>query len=224
MTILSFRNALALALVVSSTASASNAYAQTAQTAPPPAPPVIERIDNGFVIAPDFKITDVDGDLGQLAGLYAGAVLDERLLIGAAAYWLANGSEAFRLTYGGLLAGWTIQDTSRIRFGVRGLAGVGRATLPIEGAALGASPFSPAIRFGARTPARVGTDILMPPTIRFGVKDDFLVFEPQGTVAVSVTDHIVINVGAGYRAVTLTDALRDRLDGPSGSIALEIGW
>lgn len=56
------------------------------------------------------------------------------------------------------------------------------------------------------------------------MKDEFVVFEPQGTVGFSVTDHILINVGAGYRAVALTDALRDRVNGPTGSIGLEFDW
>ncbi len=49
-------------------------------------------------------------------------------------------------------------------------------------------------------------------------------FEPQGTVGLNVTDHIAISVGAGYRAVALTDALRNRLDGPTGSPGLEFDW
>jgi hypothetical protein len=50
------------------------------------------------------------------------------------------------------------------------------------------------------------------------------VFEPQGIGRLSVTDHILINVRAGYRAVALTDALRDRVDGATGSIAVEFDW
>ena len=40
-------------------------------------------------------------------------------------------SDTFKLTYGGLLVGWSSPDTHRIRFGVRGLAGFGSATLPM---------------------------------------------------------------------------------------------
>jgi hypothetical protein len=202
----------------------SAAYAQA--QAPAPAPLVVERIHNGFVMAPDFKVTDVDGEFGQLAGVYAGSVLDERVLVGAAVYWTANGSDTFKLTYGGLLVGWRTPDTNRIRFGVRGLAGIGTATLPVEAVpALSRSPLaSPTVRFGTRTPPRVAPDLALPPSLRFGAKDDFLVFEPQGTVGLNVTDHIVISVGAGYRAVALTDALRNRVDGATGSIGLEFGW
>ena len=215
------RTLLTAALIVA--ALTPHAYAQQGATA---SPLTVERVDNRFVVAPDFKATDVDHELGQLAGIYGGTLLDDRVLIGAAAYWLANGSDSSRLTYGGLLVGWATPDTSRIRFGVRGLAGVGTATLPAEADATftrGALP-SPSIRFGTRTPPRLTPDIGLMRTIRFALRDDFLVFEPQGIVGLSVTDHILINVGAGYRAVALTDALRDRVDGATGSIAVEFDW
>ena len=201
---------------------ASAARAQTTA----PAPLILERIHNGFVVAPDYKVTDVDDEFGQLAGGYAGAVLDERLLLGGAAYRLTNGSENFKLTYGGLLVGWMTPDTHRIRFGVRGLAGIGTATLPAEATPLSSRGLlaAPTVRFGTRTPTRAAPDVALPPTFRFGVKDNFLVFEPQGTVGLSVTDHIVVIVGGGYRAVALTDALRNRVDGAIGSVGLEFDW
>jgi hypothetical protein len=125
-----------------------------------------------------------------------------------------------------LLVGWTTPDTGRIRFGMRGLAGVATATLPVEVD----SPFDRAplsgqtFRFGARTSPRLAPATRLPQIFRFGVRDEFLVFEPQGTFGLNVTSHISINVGAGYRAVTLTDALRDRVDGPAGSIGVELDW
>ena len=197
-----------------------------AQQLPAASPLVVERIDNRFVVAPDFKVTDVDSELGQLAGLYAGALLDHRVLVGAAAYWLANGSDSTKLTYGGLLIGWSTQDTTRVRFGVRGLAGVGRATLPAEAElAFAGGPLpSAGVRFGTRNSPRLRPDIAVGRSIRFALRDDFLVFEPQGIVGLSLTDHVLINVGAGYRAVALTDALRDRVDGATGSIAVEFDW
>ena len=69
----------------------------------------LEPIDDDVIVAPDYKITDFNGDTGQLAGAYAGKVFDDKLLIGAAAYWLVDGSDADRLTYGGLLVGWSAQ-------------------------------------------------------------------------------------------------------------------
>jgi hypothetical protein len=220
-----FRTAVIVALVVAGIT--STAYAQQGPAPGPGAAPLtVERVENGFVVAPDFKVTDIGDELGQLAGVYAGSILDERVLVGAALYWLANGSDNFKLTYGGLLVGWTTPDSGRIRFGVRGLAGVATATLPVEAG----TPFvrvplpGQTVRFGSRTAPRGLPDAPLPQIFRFGVSDEFLVFEPMGTFVLNVTSHISITVGAGYRAVALTDALRDRVDGPTGSIGLELDW
>ena len=65
----------------------------------PVAPPglVVEEIRSGFVVAPDLKLTSIDGGPGALAGLYGGLITDRRLLLGAgpgdAAMW---GGEAVR--------------------------------------------------------------------------------------------------------------------------------
>ena len=52
-----------------------------------PAPLVVERVPTALLVAPDYKITDVDGEIGQLAGLYRGRVVDDALLVGGALYW-----------------------------------------------------------------------------------------------------------------------------------------
>ena len=209
----SFRIALLpLALMC---AAASPVLAQTAA----PSPLVFEPIPSQFVLAPDFKVTDLDGELGQLAGAYAGRVVDDRLLVGGAGYWLANGSNAFKLAYGGLLLGWSTANNGRIRFGVRALTGVGTATLPIDVQTL--RPVfrtPPLVRFGARP------NMFPPTTIRLRASDDFFVFEPQGSVGLDMTDHVGITFGAGYRAVAFTDVLRDRIDGPTANLGLEIDW
>ena len=210
---LSLQSAL-LALVLLCSA-ASPAPAQTVA----PSPLVFEPIPSRFVVAPDFKVTDIDGELGQLAGAYAGRVLDERLLVGAAGYWLANGSDGVKLGYGGLLLGWSTANAGRIRFGVRALTGVGTATLPFDVQTRGPSFRSlPPVRFGAIP------NMYPPTTIRLRASDDFFVFEPQGDVRLNITNHVGIRFGAGYRAVALTDVLRNRVDGPTANLGLEIGW
>lgn len=203
---------LALALMY---AAASSVAAQTVA----PSPLVFEPIPSRFIVAPDFKVTDLDGALGQLAGAYAGRVLDDRLLVGGAGYWLANGSDGVKLTYGGLLLGWSTANAGRIRFGVRALTGVGTATLPFD-------VQTPRPDLRALSPVRFGAtpNIFPPTTIRLRVSDDFFVFEPQGDVRLNITNHVGIRFGAGYRAVALTDVLRKRVDGPTANLGLEIGW
>ena len=78
------------------------------------------------------------------------------------------------------------------------------------------------VRFGARAPVAPAPGAVQ--TFRFGVGDDFLVFEPQGVVKFDVVNHITINGGIGYRAVALTDVLRDRVDGATASFGLEFDW
>lgn len=203
-----------------------------AQNAPPPQPLTVERIPTGFVVAPDFKWTEVNGEIGQLAGAYAGRVTDDTLLVGGAAYWLVNGSDDVTLAYGGLLIGWTSPHIGRIRFGGRGLVGVGSATLArdIEGRFGRGAERAPLIRFGGRSepaPAAAPPAIRMPTApsmIRVRVTDDFFVFEPQAHVAINVSSHIDVTCAAGYRAVALTDGLRDLLDGPTASLGLQFGW
>ena len=199
------------------------ACAAHAQSVPPPQPLIVEKIPTGFVIAPDFKATEIDDRFGQLAGAYAARVTDDALLIGGAAYWLVNGSDDFRLAYGGLLLGWNAYRTSHVRFGARGLVGVGSATLgrTFDGIARGGR--ESLIRFGrVQAPATPFRGAPTPSTIR--VSDDFFVFEPQANVAINLTDRIAVTGAAGYRAVAATDGLRDVLDGPTISLGLQFGW
>ena len=50
----------------------SSAWAQNAQNPPAPTngPLVLERIHDPWVLAPDFKITDLDDRSGELPGVY----------------------------------------------------------------------------------------------------------------------------------------------------------
>jgi hypothetical protein len=228
------------ALVITVLGFAGPAAAQTTT----PAPLVVESIPSQLVIAPDYKMTDIDGDLGQLAGIYGGKVIDDALFVGGAGYWMANGSDAVKLTYGGVLIGWTSPSSGWIRFGARGLTGIGTATLPVEfgifgrageidgtasrlligGVARGGERFS-----GGRPAPRLSA-AAMPDFFdrafasRGGISDDFFVFEPQGTLGISLFEHVTFNAAAGYRAVALTDALSDRLDGPTVGFGVEFDW
>jgi hypothetical protein len=210
------------ALLVIAHASAARAQ----DGAPSPSGPlVIERIHDTFVVAPEYKVTSIDHETGQLAGLSAGRVMDEKLLVGGAVYWLANNSRDFKLTYGGLVVGWSASAGSRLRFGARGLAGVGSATLGSNITLLsGASGVGvpgrrdDLVRFGRRGPSVPGG------AIRVLARDDFAVVEPQGDLLLRITDRIGIGVSAGYRFTGFEDALRDRLDGATGSVAVQLGW
>lgn len=112
---------------------ATSGGADGAMPAPAPEaavrPLTVERIRSGFVVAPDVKITGVDGGSGALAGLYGGFITDRRLLLGAGAYWLTGGPGSVDMAYGGGLVEWFANPGGRVDVSVRSLIGAGRATL-----------------------------------------------------------------------------------------------
>lgn len=183
------------------------AAAQTTQ-----GPLVLERLHNPFVVAPDYKITDIDGDTGQLAGAYAGKLLGDILFVGGGFYWLVDGDHGEEMRYGGLVLGWSMPAGRAVRFGARGLVGFGTATLGVDGQLIG----QPRGRFSTRGgPGQ---------TVRFLAHDDFFVFEPQVNATVQVIPHVGVEVGGGYRLSGATNALEDRLNGVSGSVGVQLAW
>ena len=203
--------------------------AQTETSALGQRPLIVELVHNPFVVATDYKVTDLDGEVGQLAGGYVGRVIEDALFVGGAGYWLVNSSGGDELAYGGLLAGWSMPLGSRIRVGARGLVGAGRATLGTDvDFRRGAGGFSRRgtdrrriTRFGTSTGRGVART---PAMFRVQARDDFFVFEPQADILTRVTDHLSVNWAAGYRLTALTDVLDDRLNGATGSVALQFEW
>ena len=86
----------------------------------------IEEIDDGWVVAPDFRLTDVDDELAAAVGVYGGYQLDRRLLIGAGAYWLEG--DRTDLSYFGPLIEWSTKTGGRFDVSMGALVGVGSAT------------------------------------------------------------------------------------------------
>jgi hypothetical protein len=220
----------AVLILVAAVFAASTAWAQSAQNPPAPTngPLVLERIHDPWVLAPDFKITNLDDRTGELAGAYGGRLLDDTLLIGGAAYWLANDERDFKMTYGGVLVGWLSPEFGRIRFGGRGLAGVGRATLGFDITRLATPAVGSRgdIRFGVtdpRAPAVIAPGA-QPIRTRFIGTDDFVFIEPQANISVRITKAIGVSCGLGYRQTGSVDVLRDRLNGPSANLAIQFGF
>jgi hypothetical protein len=59
---------------------------------------------------------------------------------------------------------------------------------------------------------------------RLVATEDFFIVEPQANVSVRGPDGIGISCGAGYRQTANVDLLRDRLNGPSASLAIQFGF
>jgi hypothetical protein len=116
------------------------------------------------------------------------------------------------MRYGGLMLGWSMPAGRAVRFGARGLVGVGTATLGVDTQVIA----QPRGRFTTRgVPGQ---------TVRFLARDDYFVFEPQLNATVQVIPHVGVEVGGGYRVTGATNALEDRLNGASGSIAAQLTW
>ena len=187
-----------------------------AQTAAPPAsggPLIVEHVEKDFVLAPEFKAASFDGRAASLAGGYAGVLTDRTLLVGVGGYWLTNRADDFKMGYGGLVLGWTMPVGSKVRFGAKGLVGVGTATLGAD-----VRVQSPMLRFGS--PQRPGLPL---PMRRFVFSDHFLIAEPEFDVRLKLSRRLGLDVGAGYRFAGSTGALDDRVNGAIGSVALQIG-
>jgi hypothetical protein len=207
---------------------ATTAHAQNPPPAPTNGPLVLERIHDGWVLAPDFKVTDVNDRTGELAGAYGGRLIDNTLLIGGAGYWLTNDARDFKLAYGGVIVGWQSREFGRIRFGGRGLAGGGTATLGFDLTQAQVGD----IRFGVTDPRRVLPQAptraplpqLQTRPARLIARDDFAVFEPQANISARITNAIGVSCGVGYRETAGADILGDRVNGPTANLAIQFGW
>ncbi len=233
-----------LGAVLLSVSVRASALAQTAEPLAPPAQPnpitqpgqlTIERVEHGFVFAPDARVTGVDGETAALAGGYVGWMTDRTWLVGAAGYWLANQDDDLKMAYGGMLVEYLARSHERIGFGVRGLVGAGHATLGstvgeyfgVEGAIglPGGDPRNDHVarmmrggrgrHGGGAFPIAADTAIL--------VSESFFVIEPQASVIWHVTRWARLDLGVGYRLTAGAGALDDDLRGPSASVAVQFG-
>jgi hypothetical protein len=176
-----------------------------------PGPLVLERVESGFVVAPDFKITEVNDTFSKLMGVYGGWMKDHTLLVGAGGYWLTNRSDDLKMAYGGLVLGWQKRADRRVGFGAKGLVGLGEATL------------STVISDLVRVPrdVRFGRGVSPDTRVRFGRQ--FFIVEPEATLLVKLTNQIRFNGGVGYRLIAGAGGFEEQLRGLTGSVALQIG-
>jgi len=174
-------------------------------------PMTVERLQNGWAIAPAFKVTQFDSGTHTLAGAYGGWVMDNSLLIGGAGYWLTDPSRTRNLSYGGGLVEWRQRVGRPLGFSVKGLIGWGSATVATTVSVRG---------FDRDLDPRFAPVVT---TRQLAFREDFFVAEPEANLLVNVSSHVRLHVGGGYRAVTGAHGLDEDIRGATGSVALEIG-
>jgi hypothetical protein len=188
-------------------------------------PMVVQRLHNTFVVAPDFKISRLDGHDARIGGAYGGLLLDEQWLIGAGGYWLTNGSGDRRLGYGGAIVGWMPGGDRPITFSARALLGWGEARLTDTVSFVGLQdnfPFRDFDSFQVFTPGRP-TPSFGPRNVQVRFNQQFFVAEPQVDAVFRMASWLRLDAGAGYRAVSAANRNENRLRGATGSISLQFG-
>ena len=163
------------------------ASAQTATTAPDletvgqitQGPMKVERIHNGFLAAPDFKVTDFDHKTSGLVGGYAGVVFADAFFIGGGGYGLVTDTNNRSLGYGGLIMQWFGRTSETVGFSGKMLVGWGEADT---------TESFPVVDNRGRTTIQAAR-----------VHQDFYVFEPEVNGLVRLSRNVRLIGGAGYR-------------------------
>lgn len=104
------RHTRAWALLIGLAVTPQSAAAQdSAPVAPGPSTLQVQPVESGWMVAPDVKFGEIDHRTATLIGGYGGWVTDRTFLVGAGAYWLANGHDGTEMAYGGLVLEWLVQ-------------------------------------------------------------------------------------------------------------------
>ena len=194
--------------------------------APTPGSPVQTLVQNqlesDILVAPDFKMTDLSGDLTGLAGLYGGWLINQKLLIGGGGYFQMNEGGVSDMRYGGAVMEYFVNPSRLLNVSVRGLVGGGTATLNRSQFRRVPGPESLANfdfsrndldrRF--RRPER--GDLFVGE-----VDETFLVAEPEVNATLNVTEKFRIGFGGGYRFIGAANGFEDRLDGFTANLAAQ---
>lgn len=159
---------------------------------------------DGFVFAPDVKITEINHETSTLIGAYGGWVFAGQFLIGAGGYWQANDTLGTHLTYGGPVLEWRFLPTNTVGINLHGLIGGGYRYADY-------GHYYPVPYNGRNNGRNNGYPY-------YYHDDVFFVAEPEAQVVIRFGSMARLQVGAGYRATSA-----DGLSGASGSISVQFG-
>jgi hypothetical protein len=160
--------------------------------------------EDGFVVAPDFKVTAIDRRTTGLAGVYGGAVFAGRFLLGAGAYVQFDDRASEQMVYGGLVSEWRFFHARPVGLALHGLAGWGQTSLyydPLRDR----RPYDP--RRGSYYYGYAGDE-------------HFFIAEPEARIVARFGRSLRLVGGVGYR---FTSAETADLNGVTGSISIQFG-
>jgi PEGA domain len=179
--------------------------------------------NNGWAIAPDYRIGELQHETAQFAGVYGGRVFDGQFMIGAGAYWQTN-PRVTRMVYGGPVVEWRVWADRPIGFAAHALAGFGQARFDRRFMTDGRF-------FDSRTMQTLNDmfgrgmmdDFGDPGRFRdFGMRDQsFFIAEPEAQVIARFGHKLSVHAGVGYRATSARDGMG--LNGVSGSVSIQFG-
>jgi hypothetical protein len=216
---------------------ASGAFAQSSSTQTLTA----GGVDQGFLVAPDFKFTEVDGEFANLAGAYGGWLIDKKLLLGGGGYYLTTGANDLSMAYGGFVVEYFINPSRLVNFSVKGLVGGGNANVSAFRGNFPRFPdkmpfdIDPVLqqlgnRFGSQ-----GRGPGFPSDFRFSnlpgfrfadldpIEESFFIAEPEANVILNISERFRLGFGGGYRFIGAAGRLNNRLDGFTANVSLKIG-
>jgi len=179
----------------------------------------VERVRDGFAVAPDFKVTRFNNTTGYLAGAYGGWVIDNTLLIGAGGYGLTNGSRRSGMGYGGAVIGWMAHTDQAIGFGARALVGFGEASYPGTLTYVPRPPFPVPFDVDSHQ-SPIATTVS---TVQATFHEHFFVTEPQADLLIRISPILRLDAGVGYRLIGADRGVDGQLHGVTGSVSLQIG-
>jgi len=172
---------------------------------PSPAVVQISSGEDGFVVAPDYRITDINHHTAQMVGAYGGYVFAKQLLVGAGGYWQADSTDGAHMVYAGPVVEWRMFPDRTVGLNLHGLVGGGWRYFDDD--------------FYYRM---IRSDRFLPPPGTHGhhgwYNDGFFVAEPEAQVVVRLGSSIRLQGGVGYRATSA-----DGLSGASGSVSVQFG-
>jgi hypothetical protein len=169
--------------------------------ATPHRPIQVTPAEDGYVFAPDVRITEVNHYTTTLLGAYGGYVFDGKVLVGLGAYWQVYGTYGSSMGYFGPVFEYRLFTDKTIGLNLHGLIGGGwqYGQTPYYYAPVGHHGGSYGYYYYYNNQA-------------------FFVVEPEAQVVVRFSPTIRLQGGIGYRATSAHG-----LDGVSGSISLQLG-